>query len=284
MTAATTPRLTRLLITAMAKHLPPSASRLRLLDVEGRAGAVLGELRQDLEVQSVGMMLESTAAENRAAAENSADAVVLYGAGFTPAFLDAALRVLRPGGRLVLVNPNGEPEEALVRALEQAGYTRILVETAAECPLPTGVLLRGEKPHVTDDTLARVSGVAVQDGDLLDLTQYSGRYVHLLVQETPNKPVWARQPDEPVQWGAVAVPRGDSLHLLAFSSLPRAVSFMQPAVLAGQIRDINKVAKFSRATAAAWTLPVLLNPAPEVLSAGVQFVPLDPTTAEAPDE
>jgi len=34
-----TPRLARLFIEAMAKHLPPSASQLRLIDVDGAAGA-----------------------------------------------------------------------------------------------------------------------------------------------------------------------------------------------------------------------------------------------------
>ena len=51
---------------------------------------------------------------------------------------------------------------------------------------------------------------------------------------------------------------GDPL-LLAFSSLPNAVAFMQPAVIAGTIKDVNKVAKFSRATAQDWR--VLINPA-----------------------
>lgn len=73
--------------------------------------------------------------------------------------------------------------------------------------------------------------------------------------------------------------------LLAFSSLPKAVNFMQPAVLSGHVNDINKVGKFRRDYAAAWTLPVIVNPGPEVLeSAEVALVEVDMKTAEAPDE
>lgn len=277
------PRLKRLLIEAMAKHLPPSASHLRLLDVESQAGTVLAELRADLDVHAV----SGDAAQWSADALNagSADSVVAFGALPDGVVLAEALRALRPGGRLIVVDPDGEPEEQWVKALEAAGFTRILVETAAECPLPTGVLMRGEKPHVTDDTLARVQQVAGQDADLLDLANYNGRYLHLLIQETPNKPVWVREADEPIQWQAVAIEREGVAHFLAFSSLPKAVGFMQPAVLDGRIRDINKVAKFSLQTAQTWTVPVLLNPTVSVFDSGaLRLLVIDPTTAETPDE
>ena len=58
---------------------------------------------------------------------------------------------------------------------------------------------------------------------------------------------------------------------------------MQPAVIAGSIKDVNKVAKFSRATAQDWR--VLINPALDLLDGReVVFVPVDPTLAETPDE
>jgi len=41
-------RVERQLIEAMAKHLPPSAASLRLVDIGGRAGAVFAEARADL--------------------------------------------------------------------------------------------------------------------------------------------------------------------------------------------------------------------------------------------
>src|SRR5690606_5851527 len=148
-----------------------------------------------------------------------------------------------------------------------------------ECPLPTGVLMRGEKPHVTGDTLARIQQVAQNDGDSLDLANFKGRYVHLLVVQTPNKPVWHLEEGEPVAWEALAMmnEEDDTPQLIAFSSLPKAVGFMQPAVIAGHISGINKVGKFSKATATGWTLPVLLNPPPQILTdARITTVSIDP--------
>jgi hypothetical protein len=187
--------------------------------------------------------------------------------------------VLRPGGRLIAVDPHDEPSAARVRQLENAGYIRILVEE-----LPTdagiGVLLRGEKPHVTDDTLARIQSVAAQDDAQ---AEFRGRYAHLLIRQTPNKPVWALQPGETVEWHAVAVVDGGSPALLVFSSLPNAVAFMQPAVLAGTIKDVNKVAKFSSAAAQNWRL--VINPSLESLDGReIVLVSIDPALAEAPDE
>lgn len=278
-----TPRLSRLLIEAMAKHLPPSASRLRVLDINGAAGAVLASLRQDLDVQAIsGDVGQWSSAVVPPA---SYDAVVAYGYALNAVFLALVLDALRPGGRLIVVNPNGEVMPALGQQLEQNGYVRILVETAAECPLPTGVLMRGEKAHSTADTHERVLVAAAQDADALDWSAYKGHYVHLLIAQTPNKPAWRLLPGEVITWSAAAV---ESLHgqtLLAFSSLPKAVAFMQPSVMEGRISGVNKVAKFSRAAAMAWAHPFLLNPAPTVLSAyPLAWVAVDMGTAEASDE
>ncbi|GAB4520141.1 MAG: hypothetical protein OHK0046_29950 [Anaerolineae bacterium] len=272
-------RLTRLMIEAMAKHLPPSTAQLRLLDVNGETGAVLTELRQDVEVQAVpGQGWENVPPE-------SVDAVVAYDYVLNDAFLSRAQSALRPGGRLIVVNSRGEVSEAIGQRLEDSGYTRILVETAVECPLPTGVLMRGEKPHTTDDTLARIQQVAGQEANMLDLASYKGRYVHLLVVETPNVPVWRRVEGTVIQWQAAALTIAGETVLLAFSSLPKAVSFMQPAVLANRIQDVNKVGKFSREAAQHWPQRVLLNPELHVLDgATVAFIPVDATTAETPDE
>src|SRR5262245_7210964 len=105
------PRMSRLLIRAIiqaaAKHLPPSASRLRLLDINGAAGEAMSELRGDLDIITDGDQPDTWTLE-----PDSLDAVVgahlLYSTGpnnergaggerFTP-FLLASLRVLRPGG------------------------------------------------------------------------------------------------------------------------------------------------------------------------------------------
>jgi hypothetical protein len=214
---------------------------------------------------------------------NSIDAALAFDILLTNELLQAVLRVLRPGGRFIIVNPMQDVEETFVIRLENAGYHRILVEPALMPP--TGVLIRGEKPHVTANTQERIRQVAEQDGNALNLKDYRGRYIYLLVQQTPNKPVWKLEPDEKIEWQAVAVKPKEAAQLLAFTSLPKAVSFMQPAVLQGFVRDINKVGKFSKETARNWTLPVLLNPTLEqVQDYTVIHFPVDPTSAEAPDE
>ncbi len=274
-TSTVRPRLARLFIEAMAKHLPPSASTLRLLDVNGFTGKTLSELRQDLEIVEVSGDPDTWHLEPQ-----SFDAVVVLGLASNDALLAASLAVLRPGGRMILMETSGEPDELRVQTLEKAGYTRILVGTGIECPLPTGVLMRGEKPHTTNDTLERIQVAAEQD-EAQPFAEYRGKYVYLLVTQTPNKPVWTLQAGEAIQWQAVTLDGA----LLAFSSLPKAVGFMQPAVLAGRIQDVNKVGKFSVATAQTWTQPVLLNPESDILEGGtVGRINVDASTAEAPDE
>ena len=227
------PRVKRLLIESMAKHLPPSASSLRLLDVRGETGDVLSGVRQDLDVVTAPEQAEQWQLE-----ADSVDAVVAYTNAVNDNFLNAAMVVLRPGGRLIVVDPDqDDPKEEHVSTLEGAGYTRILVETAAECPLPMGVLMRGEKPHTTDDTLERVQQVAARDyagtkdeaaSELAfaNLANFKGRYVHLLVRQTPNKPAWSLEAGEFVTWQAAALETPVGTALLAFSSLPQAVAFM----------------------------------------------------------
>lgn len=274
-TSTVRPRLARLFIEAMAKHLPPSASTLRLLDVNGFTGKTLSELRQDLEIVEVSGDPDTWHLEPQ-----SFDAVVVLGLASNDALLAASLALLRPGGRMILMETSGEPDELRVQTLEKAGYTRILVGTGIECPLPTGVLMRGEKPHTTNDTLERIQVAAEQD-EAQPFAEYRGKYVYLLVTQTPNKPVWTLQAGEAIQWQAVTLDGA----LLAFSSLPKAVGFMQPAVLAGRIQDVNKVGKFSVATAQTWTQPVLLNPESDILEGGtVGRINVDASTAEAPDE
>jgi hypothetical protein len=261
----------RRLIEAMANHLPPSAARLHLIDVGGKSGEVLSRLRSDLEIVSPDSW-----------PQNAVDALVAYDHVVDDDFLSAGLMALRPGGRLIVVNSVGHVSQEWVTTLERAGYTRILVEYALD---HTGILIRGEKPHTEHRTQERIRQVAALDSDMLDLATYTGRYVHLLVCQTPNTPVWKLATDERVEWQAVAIERDASAVLLAFSSLPKAVALMQPAVVAGRIKDVNKVAKFSRETARTWSFPVLLNPTMDTLeNQSIVLVPVDPQTAEAPDE
>ncbi|QPC81887.1 hypothetical protein G4Y79_19680 [Phototrophicus methaneseepsis] len=264
-------------IEAMAKHLPPSAAELRLFDVGGVAGRTLRSLRPDLNVT-----VTSLNTEQWAYPEAVADAVSAYDIPLQADLMAAVLRLLRPGGRFILVNPFGTVDESLVHTLQGAGYVRILVEAAVE---GQGVLIRGERVHDTADTLARVQGVAGRDADVLDLATYRGRYVHLLVRQTPNKPVWRLTPEDVLTWEAAAIRQGDDVLLLGFSSLPKAVGLMQPAVLAYLIHGVNKVGKFSKDVAASWPHGVLLNPTLDhIQHADIQFIDIDPQTAEAPDE
>lgn len=265
-------------IEVMAKHLPPSAADLRLLDVGGVARDVFLTLRGDLQIE-----VASLDVAHWHYAPASADAIVAFDLLPSATFLKNALATLRPGGRLIIVNPFGEVTRALVQQLESSGYVRILVEPALDDE--QGVLMRGEKAHTTTDTLKRVGDVAKRDADLLDLDDFRGRYVHLLVRQTPNKPVWKLTPDEVIVWHAAAIQRDEATTLLGFSSLPKAVSFMQPAVVEGIVTDVNKVGKFSKETARMWTQPVLLNPTLDVVREDViTWLKVDPDTAEAPDE
>lgn len=265
-------------IQAMAKHLPPSAAALRLADLGGAAGDVLRELRADLDIVPVSSTLWAMEA-------NSLDAITVFDCALEHVPLREALNALRPGGRLIVIDPHGAPDREYMLTLEDAGYTRILVEAAVEYPVTAGVLMRGEKPHMTADTTARVNLVAERDSAATDLANFRGRYIHLLVRQTPNKPAWALTPADPVTWEAIAVQGEGGALVLVFSSLPNAVSFMQAAVLAGTIRDVNKVCKFSRKTADAWQFRALLNPLPDVLRGqAMTLIPIDPATAETGDE
>jgi len=268
--------LKRHFVDAMAKHLPPSSSTLRLVDIDGEAGDILSERRADLALQ----VLASDHVHEWTLADNSVDAVVAYNVPLEIELLKHVLRMMRAGGRFIAVLPSEGVSEEYVQLLEKQGYVRILVEPAVD---DLGVLVRGEKAHITDDTLSRIQQVATADADMLDLTTFKGRYVHLLIQQTPNKPVWKLQPDEKIQWQAVAIQRDDEQILLGFSSLPKAVGFMQPAVIDGLVKDINKVGKFSKETASSWT--VLLNPTLDMIRGEVlTLIDVDPATAEASDE
>ncbi len=262
-------------VAVMAKHLPPSASSLDLLDLDGDSGLLLAESRADLRIRHL--------SEDRLAAvplkPDSFDAAVAYDIDLRDEALRNILLALRPGGRLIALLSRGAVDESHPRLLSDNGYVRILVEPALD---GLGILLRGEKAHVTADTAQRIQSVAQSDADSLDLASYRGPYLHLLIQQQPNIPAWKRKPADKIAWRAAAIQRGDAPALLAFSSLPKAVAFLQPAALSGTIKDINKVGKFRREN---WTFPAILNPRPDLLPGEtITMVDIDPATAEAPDE
>ncbi len=268
----------RHLVAVIAKHLPPGSSILRLLDLDGRSGDMLAALRSDLEIRH-------TPANDFAEQEQAPglfDAVVALDVALSDTVLASALRTLRNGGRLIALHSRGSVKESHLRQLRDHGYVRILIEPALD---ELGVLIRGEKPHSTANTFQRIHSVASADGNSLEMRRFRGRYIHLLIQQRPNKPVWKLVAGERIRWRAAAIERDSSIALLAFSSLPKAVGFMQPAVMAGVIHNINKVGKFSVATAQAWDWDISLNPsADSIHGETLIYIDIDPALAEAPDE
>jgi hypothetical protein len=260
-------------IQALAKHLPPSSSALQLLDVGGTCGEYLQELRPDVQVG-----VASLAISNWQYAENSADAITGYDIHITDEFLKQALKILREGGRLIVLNPHAGFETHYAQQLTTHGYVRLLVENAIT---HHGVLIRGERTHSQQDTLARIQTIATHDVNTLTLEQYHGRFVHLLIKQSPNKPVWKLTPDENITWQAVQM--GE--FVLAFTSLPKAVGFMQSAVLENLIKDVNKMPKFKKELAQTWQFPILLNPILDpIKQLQLAWYPIDMHTAEASDE
>lgn len=270
-----TPHVERLLIEAMAKHLPPSGDSLRLVDVMGKTATILREQRPDITVVLAPKKLTNWRIE-----ADSVDAIAAYDCEPSPDLLKSAMRVLRPAGRLIILNSRLDPSEAFVKTLEAADFTRILVEVGAECPLPVGALMRGEKPHTEAHPTDRVKQVAAQDTPIR-----TARYLHLLIHQTPHKPAWRLTADDKVEWQAVAVVGDDEFVLLTFSSLPKAVEFMQPAVMAGHIANVNKIAKFKWDVVKQWSYPTILNPSDEIFDTqAIAMLEIDRTAAEAADE
>ncbi|MBI5927687.1 MAG: methyltransferase domain-containing protein [Chloroflexi bacterium] len=278
------------LLHEVIRHFPPSGSELRLLDVDACLTrfpeiGVIQSQRPDL------VLIETSIVEIGQYADASLDAAI----AFLPHdrfdtiqfFLEEIKRVLRPGGRFILLFPYIIP-----RNLEKAGFARILAERLLKGEI---ALNRGERPYTSEMTsLERVAVVAEgenQTGLLqgVQLFDVMGRFIHLLIRQTPNKPAWALKPDDKIAWEAAVVQNeGQETVALAFTAMPKAVAFMQTAVLAGAIQDINKIAKFNKAVAAEWPFAVWLNPTLEQVQAEYrlrgEFIAIDPTTAETPDE
>lgn len=335
----------------IARHLPPSGAELRLLDVGcGPANSALTLVSLRLDVRVIGVdgstamiararvavaasphpekiRLSSADALRLPFAANSFDAIMLHSVYYMlddqPRFLAEALRVLRPGGRLIMLDPaairfplgairknlraapavfvwqsvsyayHRYTPESIALELQAAGFARILGERAVE---GYGILSRGEKPYPDSSPITRTQKTAALDDSpatgLLtpktDLDALKRRSVFLLIRQTPNKPAWDMKPGEAITWGAAAIldPVGGQPVALAFSSLPKAVEFMQAAVTANLIVGVSKVAKFDKASAAIWDFPIMLNPSLDSLKNTPTdlFIGVDPNTAITGEE
>jgi hypothetical protein len=241
------------------RHLPPSANQPRILVLDAQAAASFPpEVKTHLPPQS-GVF----------------DAVVGYvRPDPTLDNLEAWYQQLRPSGRLILA-AQAEPK-SLLEALRQGGFIHCLVESQ-----PDGwILYRGERPP-DGVTLAELS--EGEDGRALEAP-----FFFIPVTQTPNKPVWRLEPDEKIVWQAPTRldPASGQPNLLVFSSLLRAVAFMQRAVLANTVQGINKVGKFPNALVKGWGQSFLLNPTFHVVRGLVPgpSVDVDPQVAITGDE
>ncbi len=258
------------LIAEMLRQLPPSASTLRLLDLGGHCAGPFSDRRQDLDIHKLATL---------PAGESRFDAIVALDQALSPDFLEGALRNLRPGGRLIIGRQRAEIDARQQLQLEAAGFARVLIETQGH-----SLLLRGERPHEVQDRAGGERHVAARAADG-DPALRSGRYLHLLLRQTPERPPWHQEPGDDLRWQALTIDIHGERRLLAFSSLPQAVAFMQPAVLQGRIRDINKVGKFPREAATGWPCGLLVNPSTAVLEKGDPgLIDVDPATAASADE
>jgi hypothetical protein len=213
-----------------AKHLPPSADLPRVLALDDDAARALPA------------EVELTRGDANTLGEY--DAVV----GHTrPENLDRLMQRLRPGGRLILAA--AADAQVLLTALTAAGFIHCLVEAHGDV-----TLYRGERPPL---------GSSLERLHTLNTTVHlTTPFVFLLILQTPNKPAWRLTLDEKIEWHALTVldPETGQPILLAFSSLVKAVAFMQAAILNHWLRGVNKVGKFQAEVAKTWTWPFVLNP------------------------
>lgn len=225
------------------KHLPPSADLPRVLALDEQAAAELPPELKTIAPQVADSNL------------GSLDAIIGYTA---PTALSVWFEQLRPGGRLILVSES-DPA-TLLQSLTEAGFIHCLVETVSDL-----TLYRGERPP-QGNSLERIANLT---------SPFSmSPFIFLLISQTPNKPAWKLTDGEKIHWQAATLlsPQTQQPTLIAFSSLIKAVAFMQPAILAKRIGGVNKIGKFAAHVARGWNQPLTLNP----VYADWQFADLGP--------
>ncbi len=254
------------------KHLPPSADLPRVRPLDDRSA------RWCLALDRHGSIIST--------ADQSADATVASDI----AHVQAAAISLRPNGRAIFLIPNTEGivTESILEALTSNDLTRILTESVLD---HTFILARGERPtdqERTTDRIATIARIESTSIEILKLDQAAKNYphLHLLVKQQPPSRGWAdMQPG--TTWEALTLHDGHSNQslLIAFTSLVKAVAFMQPAVLAGAIHDVNKIPRFDTERMIGGQHPLIINPVFERLREDHRFnfdspaIEIDPAVA-----
>ena len=190
-------------------------------------------------------------------------------------FAVEAMMRLRPNGRAIFLLPNTAEaiSETLVETLASAGFVRILMEAVLD---NTYVLVRGERPTEYTSTINRMATIAQTVSNAIEplepkqaAEQY--RFLYLLVQQHPPVRGWEQTAQTTWRAKTVRDAATDRVVLLAFTSLPKAVAFMQPAVLAGAIQNVNKLPRYDMDQFLKWGLPLIVNPTFERLSEDDHF-------------
>jgi len=244
--------------TLILKHLPPSASIPNV-----QAG--------DERSRRWGMSLERQG-HITLNADRPIDGVLASELSFAP----KAASSLRPNGRAIFLVPNTADvsTEAVVQTLTAAGLVRILSESVLN---EAYLLARGERPTTqarTTDRIATIAQVAPNPIEVVEIEEAVQQYrsLHLLVRQDPPARAWNEaQPN--LTWQALTVQDAwaDRVVLLAFTSLVKAVAFMQPAVIAGVIHNINKLPRYEMDQFLKWNLPLIVNSTFEALREDHRF-------------
>ena len=284
------------IVDEMIRHLPPSSHNLMLLDIssDDMFAAAVAARRKDVHIIRYGTEAQHHlhGDSNLPLASCSLDAV----SALSPSIEDhtqwfkEVLRVLRPGGRFMMyINLTKTANMAAI--LADNGFARVLGEV-----IEKGTLIRGEKPYDADQTTVERTAQTSQSNKNTtivlsmgrDYEQIRARFLYILIWQLPNKPVWRMTAADVITWSTPQIETFNGTQVLAFTSLPKAVAFMQRAVLADFINDINRIVKFEKTIVADWNQTILLNPDSSIMHNGqrisAQGFAVDPSQAEAADE
>lgn len=289
------------IVPEMIRHLPPSSAPMTILVIENGHHAIAAIIqlhRSDARiVNALGKDFEAVLLNlaKKALGVASFDAVLLYKIG-TPLLVEPLaaklFSLLRAGGRLIAFDEADKTPQAAAESLQGAGFVRVLGELLA----PGSILYRGEVPYEASlSTLGRVAISAQKDVATAHIIggaaiqALKGSYLFIPVHQTPNKPVWRLAPGETIEWMAVPVEHQSGRGaILAFTSLPKAVQFLQHVLPKNSALDIQKIPKFSKVVVATWPFALALNIEPDSFGheyqLSQQIVYLDPASAETPDE